>query len=174
MNNLAASDSTPLILLAKIGRLDILKDLFTKIYIPEAVYYETVTQGKILHLPDAYIIEKATRTWINKTQVTPEIDAEYIYLDANTRLDEGEKQALKLCKQLNAIYFITDDKEARKVSKILNIRAIGTCGTVIQACRLEYITKKETLQIIDDLIHAGLRIDVTLYRRIVNIIESTP
>lgn len=174
MNNLAVLDSTPLILLAKIGRLDILKPLFNKIYIPEAVYNETVTRGKNLHLPDAYIIEKATKDWINRTQVAPEIDTEYIYLDVNTRLGEGEKQALKLCKQLDAIYFIADDKEARKVARILNIKPVGTLGLVIQALKIAAITKKETETIVDDLINAGLRIDVALYRKILDIIESTP
>ncbi len=174
MNNLpTSSDSTPIILLAKIGRLDLLKNIFNNIYIPEAVYKEAVTQGKNLHLPDAYIIEKATRTWIHETQVTPEIDIEYNYLDPNLRLGEGEKQALKLCKQLNAINFIADDKEARKVSKILNLKPIGTLGVIIQALKLAVITKKETETIIDDLINAGLRIDTSLYRRILDIIEST-
>ena len=166
------SDSTPLILLAKIGRLGILKDLFKMIYIPEAVFNETVSQGKTLHLPDAYIIEKTVGVWIMKTRVTPEIDAEYRFIDTNTRLGRGEIEALKLCKQLNATYFLSDDNEARKTSKILGIKPIGTCGTVIQAHRQDYITKKEALQTIDDLIHAGLRLNIILYKRILLELED--
>ena len=171
--NKTVSDSTPLILLAKIGRLDLLKTLFTNIYIPKAVYKEVVTQGITLHLPDAYIIEKATRAWIHITQITPEIDAEYSYLDTNTRLDEAEKQALKLCKQITATSFIADDKEARKVAKMLSIKPVGTLGTVIRARKLGLITKRETEAIIDDLINSGLRIDIALYKKILDVIEST-
>ena len=171
--NKAVSDSTPLILLAKIGRLELLKTLFNNIYIPEAVTNEVVTKGKALNQPDAYIIEKATKTWIHETPVTTEINIEYSYLDTNTRLDEGEKQALKLCKQLNALYFIADDKEARKVAKLLNIKPIGTLGIIIQALKIGAITQKEAENIVDDLITSGLRIDTTLYKKILEIIEST-
>ncbi len=160
------SDSTPLILLAKTGRLGILKELFKMIYIPEAVFNETVSQGKTLNLPDAYIIEKTVGVWIMKTRVTPEVDTEYGFIDTNTRLGRGEMGALKLCKQLNATYFLSDDNEARKTSKILGIKPIGTWGTVIQAYRRDYITKKEALQTIDDLIHAGLGMNLILYKRI--------
>jgi len=162
----AVSESTPLIYLAKIGRLDIIRDVFQKIYVPEAV-----TQGKALNMSDASIIEKAVGTWIIKERVEPEVDAEYSFLDNNTRLGNGEKEALKLCKQLDAAYFIADDREARRVSSILNIKPIGTCGTVVQAFRQGSITKKEALRVIDDLVKVGFRISSTLYRKILDELE---
>jgi len=45
-------------------------------------------------------------------------------LDENDRIGQGEKQASRLCKQLNADTFIVDDKEARRVARILKIRPI--------------------------------------------------
>ncbi|MFH2109769.1 MAG: hypothetical protein ABIJ47_00760, partial [Candidatus Bathyarchaeota archaeon] len=72
----AVSDSTPLIYLAKIGRLDILKGVFKSIYVPEAVFDEAVTQGKAHNIVDAFIIEKAVGDWIIKERVKPEIEAE--------------------------------------------------------------------------------------------------
>jgi len=167
----AVSESTPLIYLAKIGRLDIIRDVFQKIYVPEAVIDEAVTQGKALNMSDASIIEKAVGTWIIKERVEPEVDAEYSFLDNNTRLGNGEKEALKLCKQLDAAYFIADDREARRVSSILNIKPIGTCGTVVQAFRQGSITKKEALRVIDDLVKVGFRISSTLYRKILDELE---
>jgi len=167
----AVSDSTPLIYLAKIGRLDIIRDVFQKIYVPDAVYDEAVTQGKALNMSDASIIEKAVGTWVIKESLEPEVDAEFRFLDNNTRLGSGEREALKLCKQLDAAYFIADDREARRVSRILNIKPIGTCGTVIQAFRQGSITKKEALQIIDDLVKVGFRISSTLYRKILDELE---
>ena len=167
----AVSDSTPLIYLAKIGRLDIIRDVFQKIYVPEAVIDEAVTQGKALNMSDASIIEKAVGTWIIKERVEPGVDAEYSFLDNNTRLGNGEKEALKLCKQLDAAYFIADDREARRVSSILNIKPIGTCGTVVQAFRQGSITKKEALRVIDDLVKVGFRISSTLYRKILDELE---
>ncbi len=168
MNKLAVSDSTPLIYLARIGRLSVIRDVFEKVFIPEAVYYETVTQGKALNLSDASIIEKATGSWIIKEQIRPEVSNEYRFLDNNTKLGSGEKEALKLCKQLNAGYLIVDDREARRASRIMNIKPVGTCSVIVQACRKESITEREALQILDELVRSGFRIDLSLYRRITN------
>jgi len=40
------SDSSPLIALAKIGRFELLRDLFKDIYITKAVHREVVVSGK--------------------------------------------------------------------------------------------------------------------------------
>lgn len=54
------SNSTPLISLAATGQLDILKDIFSKIIIPEAVFEEVVSFGK--GLPGSREVEEAK--WI--------------------------------------------------------------------------------------------------------------
>ncbi len=165
---LAVSNSTPLIYLAKIGRLNILRSVFEKIFIPEAVFEEAVIKGKALNISDAFIIERAIGAWIIKEKVKPEIDAEYRFLDTNTKLGSGEKEAIKLCKQLNIKYLIADDKEARRVAKILNITPIGTCGIIIKAYKQGTVTRDEAIRILDELLKAGFRIDLELYRRILN------
>jgi predicted nucleic acid-binding protein len=70
----------------------------------------------------------------------------------NPGLGRGEKEAIKLCKQVNASFFIADDREARRAVRVLNIRTVGTCGTVIQAHRMGFYSKREAIQIIDGLI----------------------
>ncbi len=171
---IAVSNSTPLIYLAKIGRLNIIRDVFKKIYIPNAVFEEAVTIGKALKISDAFIIEKAVGKWIIKETIKPETDVEYRFLDTNTRLGLGEKEAIKLCKQLNAKYLIADDKEARRVSKMLNITPIGTCSIIIQAFKQKTITKNEADQTLNELLKAGFRIDPELYRRILQELEFQP
>ena len=168
------SDSTPLIYLAKIGRLDLLRDVFKKIHIPEAVFHEAVTQGKAINISVAYIIENAIGTWIIVKQVEPETDTERHFLDTNIKLGSGEKEALKLCRQLNAVHFIADDREARRVSRIMKIRPIGTIGILVQASRQDLITKGEALQIIDDLVKVGFRISSAVYRRILDELGTSP
>ncbi len=171
---LAVSDSTPLILLAKIGKLELIRNVYQKIYVPDAVIDETVTQGKALGISDAYIIEKAVGGWIFRVQVNSLVDDEYRFLETNTRLGIGEKEALKLCKQLDVVFFLTDDREARRVARILNITPIGTCGIVIQTYKQGFIKQKEALKIVDDLVLAGLRIGATVYRRILEELEIFP
>jgi len=168
------SDSTLLIYLAKIGRLNLIKEVFGKVYIPDAVFDETVTAGKRLKMTDASIIERVIGEWIIKESVKPEVNMEYRFLDDNVRLGRGEKEALKLCKQLNAEYFIADDREARRISKILNIKSIGTCGLIIQAWRKGSITRREVLQILDELAKAGFRIGPRVYLRILKELGISP
>lgn len=168
------SDSTPLIYLAKIGRLELLRDVFEKIHIPEAVFHEAVTQGKALNITDAFIIENAVGAWIIKDQVEPEVDAELRFLDTNINLGSGEKEAIKLCRQLNAVQFIADDREARRVSRILEIKPIGTIGILIQAFRQDLIKEEEALRIIDDLVKVGFRISSAVYRRILDELGTSP
>lgn len=168
------SDSTPLIFLAKIGRLSLLKEVFGRVTIPETVFNEAVTQGKALLMSDASIIDETVGTWIIKEHVKPEVDREFHFIDTNFRLGLGEKEALKLCKQLNAWFFIVDDKEARKVSRILNIKPLGTCGVIVQACRQGSITNEEALQILDELVKNGFRLSPTVYRRVMDELGSSP
>jgi predicted nucleic acid-binding protein len=168
----AVSDSTPLIYLAKIGRLSLLNGVFKSIYVPEAVFDEAVTQGKALNMIDAFIIEKAVGDWIIKECVEPEVDAEYRFIDTNTRLGAGEKEALKLCKQLGALCFIADDREARRVSRILNIKPVGTLGVLVEAYRQGLIAKAEALQILEALMRVGFRMSVPVYRRVLDEMET--
>lgn len=168
----AVSDSTPLIYLAKIGGLSLLKGVFKSIYVPEAVFDEAVTQGKALNMIDAFIIEKAVGDWIIRERVEPEVDAEYRFIDTNTRLGTGEKEALKLCKQLGALYFIADDREARRVSRILNIKPVGTLGVLVEAYRQGLIAKAEALQILEALMKTGFRMSVSVYRRVLDEMET--
>lgn len=167
------SNSSPLIYLAKIGKLNLIKNVYEQIWIPEAVFNEAVTKGKILKITDASIIEEAVGKWILKEKVKPETDSKYAFLDENNRIGLGEKQALKLCKQLNADIFIVDDKEARRVSRILKIKPVGTCGILIQAHRKGLISTKATDQILDDLIKAKFRIDLAVYRSVIRELRQT-
>jgi len=166
------SNSSPLIYLAKIGRLNLIKNVYGKIWIPEAVFHETVTQGKILKITDASIIEKAVGKWILKEKISSETDSKYAFLNENNKIGLGEKQALKLCKQLNAD-IIVDDKEARRVSRILRVKPIGTCGILVQAHRKGLISTNEAEQILDNLIKTNFRIDPTVYRSIIKKLRKT-
>jgi len=43
---LIIANSTPLVALAKIGKIDLLKEIYTRIVIPEAVYEEVAIPGR--------------------------------------------------------------------------------------------------------------------------------
>lgn len=163
---IAVSNSSPLVYLAKVGRLNLIRDLYGKVWIPEAVYEEVVIKGRALGIGDASMIDQAVGSWIVRTEIDPELSTRYRYLDGNERLGTGEKEALKLCKQLNADLFMVDDKEARRVARILSIKPIGTCGILINAHRENLVSASEVEEVLDRLVRAQFRIEPTLYRRI--------
>jgi len=160
------SNSTPLIYLAKVGRLRLIRDVYGKVWIPVAVFDEMVTRGKALQIADASVIEMAVGDWIIKEEIRPQIASSYRFLDHDERLGRGEREALKLCKQLNADFLIADDKEARRVATILNIKPIGTCGVLIEASKRGLISAKEIEETLHSLIKVQFRIAPDLYRRI--------
>ena len=161
------SNSSPLIYLAKVGKLNLIKNVYGRVWIPEAVFHEVVTQGKALGIAEATIIEEEVGQWIFREEIRPEIDTEYGFLDESERIGPGERQALKLCKQLNADLFIVDDKEARRVAKIMKVKTLGTCGILIQARRQGLVSFEEAEEILNDLVKSGFRIDPILYRRVI-------
>jgi predicted nucleic acid-binding protein len=59
------SNSTPLIALSRIGRLDVLRDLFEEIMVPAEVYDELVVKGK--DRPGSEVISAAG--WIRRRHV---------------------------------------------------------------------------------------------------------
>ena len=59
------SNTSPLIALAKIRRLQLLKDLYGSVVMPPFVKVECIDNGKEIGAPDAYEIEKAVQEgWI--------------------------------------------------------------------------------------------------------------
>ena len=71
---IVVSNSSPLIALAKIGKLHILKELFGEIIIPKAVWNEVVVKGK--GKPGAEEVEKAE--WIKVREVKDRLSVEVL------------------------------------------------------------------------------------------------
>ena len=64
------SNTSPLIWLSKIGKLDLLRDLFDEILIPKEVYREAVETGLQEVSSDALIIKEAVdQGWIKITML---------------------------------------------------------------------------------------------------------
>ena len=118
-------NSSPLIHLAKIGKLELLKDYFTEISIPEAVYRECVIDGK--DREDAKRIENAA--WIRVVDIK-NIDLKKAF---NTVLDEGESEAIVLALQESADLILLDDYEARELARTYGLKITGTIGLLIKA-----------------------------------------
>ncbi len=119
------SNSTPLIHLAKIGRLELLREFFGEILIPEAVYRECVIEGD--DSEDARAIKNAE--WIKVERIADERLKRSLMIE----LDEGESEAIVLALEKSAELALIDDYDGREVAKALGLRVTGTIGILLKA-----------------------------------------
>src|ERR1051326_1032727 len=92
---IVVSDTTPLIGLASIGRLELLRDLFEDVYIPQAVFDETVTHGREESKAKQAV---ANASWIHIVEVKDRL-AVNVLLD---EMDLGEVETIVLASEMNA------------------------------------------------------------------------
>lgn len=119
------SNSSPLINLAAINKLDLLEKLYGEIIIPEAVWKEVVIDGK--GQPGSEAVERAR--WIKKKSIT---DNAFVKMLMFT-LDKGESEAITLAKEKSAELLIIDERFARDVADNIGLKYIGTLGVLREA-----------------------------------------
>ena len=93
MSNVVIADSSCLIALAKIDRLNILKLLFNLIYVSRAVYDEVVVQGK--GRPGSVVVNA---DWIKVCSIRNSFAVNVL----SDSLGLGESEAIVLTNELNA------------------------------------------------------------------------
>ncbi len=129
---IVVSDTTPLIGLSSIGRLELLRELFEEVYIPQAVFDETVTHGRGESEAKR---EVANADWIHIVDAKDTL-AVNILLD---EMDLGEVETIVLASEMNADWVLMDEKKGRRKLSQLNIPKIGTLGILLKAKQLELI-----------------------------------
>lgn len=120
------SNTTPLIGLAVIGRFDLLRQLFGKIYIPEAVYQEAVLFGRE---QGGARREVSTAEWIEIVEVKERLAVE-VLLD---EMDTGEAETIVLARKLKADWVLMDEKKGRRKLGEMNLPKVGTGGILLKA-----------------------------------------
>lgn len=119
---LVVSDTTPIISLMKDNRLGILKELFTEIVIPEAVYSELTSNPnypeEVATINESSFIKKITLSDKKLLDVFQRV----------TGLDLGESEAILYSDENSADLLMMDEVKGRQVAKQMNIRVIGTLG----------------------------------------------
>ena len=151
------SNASPLINLARIGKLGILRELYGELIVPEAVWQEVVVEGA--GQPGADEVE--TANWI-KTQAATNRELEQAL---QQELDPGEAGAIALAIGIGADLLLMDEHLGREVACHLGLRYTGLVGILIEAKRKGQIRAVKPL--IDSLRDmAGFRLSDELYRRV--------
>lgn len=119
------SNSSPLIHLAKIGRLSLLKKFYENIFIPESVYIECVIEGK--NREDAELIKNAE--WIKLEKIKDDRLVKFL----SAELDKGESETIVLSLEIGADLVLLDDYEARQKARLYGLKITGTLGILLRA-----------------------------------------
>jgi predicted nucleic acid-binding protein len=119
------ADAGPLIGLARIGRLELLRSLFASTILPSAVYTECVyASGK----PGAAAIARA----VDDRWLTVRALSKPVPRDLPVGIGLGEREAIALALQL-VCPVLVDDKLARAAAQSAGLSVIGTGGLLLAA-----------------------------------------
>lgn len=145
-------NSTPLIALSNIGRLDLLEKVYGSIVIPQAVFDEVTEKDdsacrQIRRCPD----------WIKVIRIS-DSSQKQMY---RAKLHDGEVEVMILAQELPvADLVIIDDNAAKKTAKFLGLHVTGTLGVLLRAKRTGLIERVEP--IMDELCKNGFYVDDTV------------
>lgn len=114
------TDATVLIGLAKLGKLTFLKEIFSKVSIPEEVFKEVVERGK--GKPGSKLIRESP--WIETKAVKDKTQVSFLM----GSLDRGEAEVLALARELEADLILLDEEKARKSAVIAGFNVMGLLG----------------------------------------------
>lgn len=151
------SNASPLINLARIGKLDLLRELYGRLLIPEAVWREVVVDGA--GQPGADEVEGIV--WIERRAAKNK----QLLQALQQELDAGEAETIALALEEGADWLLMDDHLGRETAHHLKLRCIGLVGVLIAAKHKGLISAiKPFLDALRDL--AGFHIKDSLYTRI--------
>lgn len=158
----AVSDSTVLIFLGKLNRLDFLKRQYSQVLIPSKIFEEAVKEGKRLGEKDAVLIEEAIQEgWIEIKETEPEEKIEKF------DLEDGETRILSLAKDLDHREVLADEESVREVARILGLEPRGTLYFLFGPLKRGDMNFEDFLGLLESLVDSGFYIDESAYSRAV-------
>ena len=159
---IVVSDTTPIISLLKINRLNLLEKSFGKVLIPNAVYEELTAD--IRFIEEAKIIKNAPCI-----KFVPVLNSEAVrILRMATGLDQGESEAIVLTDERKADILLMDEAKGRAISEKMGISIMGTIGLLISAYEDHFISSEEARRCIDDLQRSGRHIGEHHYQMLLD------
>jgi predicted nucleic acid-binding protein len=150
------SNATPLIYLAKIGRIDLLRKVFGEVFVPEEVRIEVVDKGKQLGEGDAYVVEKAIKDgWLKVLSVEA--------LEIPIKLELGEIAVLSLSRRQGLREVLVDEISARTAARLMGLIPRGTIYVLLKALEIREVNLSEFLDALSDLVKHGFRLKEEVY-----------
>ena len=168
------SDSSPIIIFAKINKLNLLIKLYDKIQITNGIYKEIVEQGLLINASDAKIIKK----YIDDKKIEIlELNKEYEEFSKELKeiypqLGIGESDAISLALQKENKTIIIDEHLGRTIAKLYNLKSRGSLRVLIESYKKNNISETELRDTIDEMIKNKFRIGADVITEFWKIFEK--
>jgi hypothetical protein len=141
------SNTTPIISLALIGHLPLLKELYGEVIVPSAVTTEILAGGR--GRIDVREFQRAA--WFKRFALTDPRRADLL-----VDLDRGEAEVIALAQELNADLVIIDERLGRRHAQRLGLAITGTLGVLLKAKQRGLVAEIKPL--IEQLQQGGIRL----------------
>ena len=148
MPDIIIPDTSSLIVFDKIGEIELLKHLYSKIIITPEVAEEFVEI-----LPDWIVLQ-------------PVEDVKYQEF-LETQVDSGEASVIALGKEVKDALLLLDDLKARKLAHRLNMRYTGALGVIHKAKQSGYLKRIKPL--IDKLLEADFQVSDKIIKELLRL-----
>ncbi len=145
-------DSSTLIALAKIGKLNILEIVFKKVFITTVIMDEILRED----YPEKEVFRKAINSWINVIDYkeNPEEFRKY-------GLDAGEASLFLAAEADDRL--VLDEANARRFAESKGLKFTGLIGLIVAAVKTKKLTKELALETINRLSLGDFRMSLELY-----------
>lgn len=120
MPKVIIADTSCLIVLAQIGELNVLKEIYSEVLITPEIEEE---------------FKDILPSWVKVIEVEDKKRQNILELE----LDRGEASAIALCLEQEECLLIIDERKGRSIAKKLNIKITGTLGILLKAKELGII-----------------------------------
>ena len=160
------ADTTPIITLMKLQRLDLLEKLFDTVIVPNAVYEELVSNSNYLTEVQMVVECPFLKRCAVSDRQSIKILREVVGLDA------GESEAIALAEENNADLLIIDERKGRRIAKQMELKITGTIGILLQAFDCKILSEEEILSCSERLRNSRIRISDSLFELILDHVKK--
>ncbi len=123
------SNTSPVLNLAIVGQLPLLRQQFGEIWIPPTVLDELRVEED---MPGSQSAREAMEEgWLRVEEVRSRPLVQALHRD----LDKGEAEAIALALQVGAEWTLLDEREGRRTAKSLGLKVTGILGILLRAWR---------------------------------------
>lgn len=149
---LVVADTSPLLNLALIGQLDLLREQFDGVTAPEQVWDE-------LAVGEEGLDELHKLREVGLLKLVP-VEESHLFVELRRVLDLGEAAALTYAIEADADLVLLDERDARQVARRHALSITGVIGILLRAARNDRIDLRSEL---DHLRNEGFWIGDDLY-----------